>query len=329
MSEVLSQSEIDALLSAINSGELDTASMRSDDRENRVRSYDFRRAMRFSKDHLRVLRRIHDNFGRQLGSHLSGQLRSVLQIQVESVDQVPYEEFIRSIPVLTVLHLMEMAPLEGQIVLEMNPQVVFAMLDKFMGGDSLGPYRERELTDIEVTLMRRLLYPATDYLAEAWRGLADLQPEFVSLESNPQFLQLTTPNETVLVVTMSLRIGETYGLINLCIPHATIEPLMPKLSNRYYMDTGRSRDERSRDERVQSHMLGVPVDVRVLLGGTQLTVHEVLDLAVGDTIVLHQSIRDPAMVYVDGTPAFWASVGKKNRLYAVKILQEWEGDDET
>lgn len=196
-----------------------------------------------------------------------------------------------------------------------------------MGGDSLGPYRERELTDIEVSLIRKLLNPATAFLAEAWRGVAQLSPEFVSMESNPQFLQLTTPNETVLVVTMSLHIGETYGLINVCIPHSTIEPLMPMLSNRYYMDTGRTRDGRGGDERVQTHMLGVPVDVRVQIGETQLTVHEVLDLAVGDTIVLRQSIRDPATVYVDGTPAFLGSVGKKNRMYAVKILREWEGDD--
>lgn len=325
MSEVLSQSEIDALLSAISSGEIDAKDIRTDNKSAHVRSYDFRRAMRFSKDHLRVIRRIHEHFSRLFSTHLSGQLRSVIQIQVESVDQVPYEEFIRSIPILTVMNLMEMSPLEGRVVLEMNPQVVFAMLDKFMGGDSGGPYRERELTDIEMTLMRRLISPATFLLADAWRGVTSLTPDLVSMESNPQFIQLTTPNETVLVVAMSVRIGETTGLINLCIPHTTVEPLMPLLSNRHYMDAGRrKRAGKEEGEQVQQHMLKVPVDVEVHIGDTELTVDEVLNLDVGDTIVLNQTIRDPALVYVDGTPAFWGSVGKKNRMYAIRILREWE-----
>lgn len=328
MSEVLSQSEIDALLSAINSGEIDAKDIRSDDKAARVRSYDFRRAMRFSKDHLRVIKRIHDHFSRMLTTHLSGQLRTVMQIQVESVDQVPYEEFIRSIPMLTVMHLMEMAPLKGRVVLEMNPQVVFAILDRYMGGDSSGPYRERELSDIEASLMRRLITPATDLLADAWSGVSQLQPEFVSLESNPQFLQLTTPNETVLVISMSVRIAETTGLINLCIPHTTVEPLMPLLSNRYYMDAGRRKEPAAEEEsRVQSHMLKVPIDVEVQIGEADLTVSEILNLEVGDTVVLRQTIRDPALVFVDGTPAYWGSIGTKNRMYAIRILREWEGGE--
>ncbi|WP_206915663.1 flagellar motor switch protein FliM [Alicyclobacillus suci] len=326
MSEVLSQSEIDALLSAIHNGEIDANEIRADDHAARVRSYDFRRAMRFSKDHLRALRRIHENFSRLLTTHLSGQLRTVMQIQVESVDQVPYEEFIRSIPVLTVLHLMEMAPLEGRVVLEMNPQVVFAMLDRFMGGDNVGPYRERELTDIEMTLMRRLITPAADLLADSWRGVVELEPEFVGLESNPQFLQLTTPNETVLVIAMSVRIGDTTGLINLCIPHTTVEPIMPTLTNRHFLDSRRRQHNAAEEEQVvTAHVMKVPVEVQVELGSTELTVHEVLDLEVGDTILLRQSIRDPALVYVDGTAAYWGSIGKRNRNYAVKILREWEG----
>ncbi|MFD1674694.1 flagellar motor switch protein FliM [Alicyclobacillus fodiniaquatilis] len=329
MSEVLSQSEIDALFSAINSGEIDADQILYDDKERRVHSYDFRRAMRFSKDHLRVLRRIHEHFSRLLTSHLSGHLRTVMQVQVESVDQVPYEEFIRSIPVLTVLHLMEMSPLEGRVVLEMNPQVVFAMLDRFMGGDSEGPYRERELTTIEMTLLKRLVTPVTDLLADAWRDVAQLQPGVVSVESNPQFLQLTTPNETVLVIAMSVRIAQTTGLINLCIPHTTIEPLIPLLTNHYYMDAGkRNRTEDTIEPKVQSHVLKLPIDVAVELGSTELTIEDVLNLEVGDTVVLNKSIREPALVYVDGMPSFWGSVGKRKRMYAIQILREWEGDED-
>lgn len=326
MAEVLSQSEIDALLSAINNGEIDTTDIPNPDSASRVRSYDFRRAMRFSKDHMRVIRRIHEQFSRLMTSHLSGQLRTVIQIQVESVDQVPYEEFIRSIPILTVLNLMEMEPLEGRVVLEVNPQVVFAMLDRFMGGDNVGPYRERELTDIEMTLLKRLLAPAAELLADSWRGLTSLRPEFVSVESNPQFLQLTTPNETVLVIAMSVRVGDTTGLINFCIPHTTIEPLMPLLSNPYIMDSRRKRGQKDqKSEHVEPHLMQMPVQVEVELGSTEISVQELLNLDVGDMLILRQTIRDPALVYVDRAPAFLASIGKKNRMYAVQILKEWEG----
>lgn len=330
MAEVLSQSEIDALLSGINSGEIDAKKVRANERESKVRSYDFRRAMRFSKDHLRVIRRIHEQFSRLLSSRLSAQLRTVIQIQVESVDQVPYEEFIRSIPVLTVLNLMEMSPLEGRIVFEMNPQIVFAMLDRFMGGDSLIPYRERQLTDIEMTLLRRLVMPTVDALSESWRGIVSVEPELISIDSNPQFLQLATPNETVLVVAMSVRIGETSGLVSLCIPHQTVEPIMPLLNNHYIVNGGRKRESRDEQKRsdVQSHMMGVPVDVEVRLGSAELSVRELLNLEIDDTLILRQTIRDPALVYVDGTPAFWASVGKKNHAYAVRILREWEEEND-
>src|SRR5579875_1915729 len=142
MSDVLSQSEIDALLSALTSGEVKAEDIRDAEQTSRVRNYDFRRAMRFSKDHIRIISRIHEHFSRLLTTHLSGQLRSIVQIQVESVDQVPYEEFIRSIPVLTVIQVLELSPLEGKVVIEMNPQIVFAMLDRMMGGSFSGPYRE-------------------------------------------------------------------------------------------------------------------------------------------------------------------------------------------
>lgn len=324
MSEILSQSEIDALLSALTSGEVKAEDIRDQEQSSRVRNYDFRRAMRFSKDHIRIISRIHDHVSRLLTTHLSGQLRSIVQVQVESVDQVPYEEFIRSIPVLTFIQIMEFAPLEGKVVMEMNPQIVFAILDRLMGGTIKGPYRERELTDIEVALMRSLLSRITHFFAEAWQNVAELEPSLVSMESNPQFLQLTTPNETVLVITLSAKVGSTTGLINLCIPHATIEPLLPRLSTQYFMDAAKAKRAAHRnDKKVAEHLRQVPVRVAVQLGGSELTFSEVLSLEVGDTIPLQQSIRDPVQVFVDGVPTFRASVGKVRDRYAVKILNEW------
>ncbi|MDQ0190549.1 flagellar motor switch protein FliM [Alicyclobacillus cycloheptanicus] len=326
MSEILSQEEVDALLAAIQRGELKADELRSARPTRRVRTYDFRRAMRFSKDHIRIISRIHEHFARLMTTHLSGQLRSIVQFQVESVDQVPYEEFIRSIPTLTVMQLMEFEPLEGKVVVEINPQIVFAMIDRMMGGVIHLPYHERELTEIELALVHRILDAMCPFFAEAWRSVVPLSPRLLSIESNPQFLQLATPNDTVLVIALSVRIGPATGLLNICVPHATLEPVMSRLSTQYFMDGGRSGSANDRDvEQLQKHLYGVPVDVSVQVGQAALTVEECLELQAGDVVVLSNSIQEPVQVFVDGIPAFRASIGTSRGRYAVQVAQEWKG----
>jgi flagellar motor switch protein FliM len=324
MSEVLSQSEIDALLSALTSGEVKAEDIRDADQASRIRNYDFRRAMRFSKDHIRIISRIHEHFCRLMSTYLSGQLRSVVQIQVESVDQVPYEEFIRSIPVLTVIQVYAFHPLEGKVVIETSPQIVFAILDRLMGGSISGSYKERELTDIEQALVKRIFSRTAEFLSDAWHNVTQLEPEFVSMESNPQFLQLTTPNETVLVITLSAKVGEASGLINMCIPHVTVEPIMPRLSTQYFMDGTKEKQKNKQiGEHMEQHVRNVAVNISVELGSSELTVEDVLGMQIGDTITLRQTIRDPVVVYVDGVPAYSASLGKLKNRYAVKIIEDW------
>ncbi|MCL6548374.1 MAG: flagellar motor switch protein FliM [Alicyclobacillus sp.] len=328
MSDILSQSEIDALLSALTSGELKAEDIRQEERGPRVRNYDFRRAMRFSKDHIRIIHRIHEHFARLLTTHLSGILRSVVQVQVESVDQLPYEEFIRSIPTLTVMYLLEFAPLEGKVVVEINPQIVFAVIDRLMGGVVMGPYRERELTEIEAAVLRRAFGPMPGFFADVWRSVIEVEPRFVSTESNPQFLQLATPNETVLVATLSVKVGSVTGFIHVCIPHVTLEPVVPKLTPQYFMDAGKSRRGRQSDaEDLARQLAEVQVDATVVLGETELTMMDLLQVQVGDVIPLRTPIASPVRVVVEGVSTFAACVGKVRDRYAVKILGHWQGGD--
>jgi flagellar motor switch protein FliM len=327
LSEVLSQSEIDALLSALTSGEVSADEIRGSDETNRVRSYDFRRAMRFSKDQIRIVSRIHEHFGRLFTTYLSGQLRSVVQFTVESVDQVPYEEFIRSIPVLTVVQLTELSPLPGRIALEFNPQIVFSIVDRVMGGVMKGPYKERELTEIEQVLFKKILSPLPNFIAESWKNIVSLQPRLLSVESNPQFLQLTTPNETVLVIALSARIGPTTGFINICIPHLTVEPIMRELNAQRLLDEGRMStgvDSSVTAAKVASHLSRATVDIAAVLGETELSLSELLDLNEGDVIPLGTSIHDSALVYVNGIPTFRGAVGQVRKRYGVQIQEEWK-----
>lgn len=326
MADVLSQSEIDALLGALTRGEVNADDMRETETGSRIRSYDFRRAMRFSKDHIRIISRIHEHFARLLTTQLSAQLRSFIQIQVESVDQVPYEEFILSIPSLTVLQVMEFAPLEGHVVIEINPQLVFAIVDRLMGGSASGPYRERELTEIEQTVVERGMRSVPSFFREAWKNVTPLEPRIVSFETNPQFLQIATPNETVLVVTLSARIGDATGLMNICIPHVTIEPVIPKLTTQYLFDVTQSKHVHHNElKRLEQHLNNVDVDCSVVLGNTELSVEQVLELQVGDVIKLSGSIHDEVSVHVNGVPALTGAVGTHRDHYAVKVLEVLEG----
>lgn len=165
--EVLSQNEIDDLLSALSSGEMDADQLKKEKSEKKVRVYDFKRALRFSKDQIRSLSRIHDNFARLLTTFFSAQLRTYVQISVASVDQIPYEEFIRSVPKMTILNVYSMEPLAGRIIFEFNPNIAYAMLDRILGGKGKSLNKVDKLTEIEKILMTQLFEKGLENLKDA------------------------------------------------------------------------------------------------------------------------------------------------------------------
>ncbi len=235
--DVLSQSEIDALLSAISTGEMSADDMKKEDETKKVKSYDFKRALRFSKDQIRSLTRIHENFARLLTTFFSAQLRTYVQITVASVDQIPFEEFVRSIPNMTLINVFEVPPLDGNILMEINPNIAYSMLDRLMGGSGASYSNVDNLTEIETKIMTNLFERSFDNLREAWENIAEIDPMLMELEVNPQFLQMISPNETVVVISLNTIIGETTGMINICIPHVVLEPIVPNLSVRYWMQS--------------------------------------------------------------------------------------------
>ena len=160
--DVLSQSEIDALLSAISTGEMSADDMKKEDEAKRVKNYDFKRALRFSKDQIRSLTRIHENFARLLTTFFSAQLRTYVQITVASVDQIPFEEFVRSIPNMTLINVFEVPPLDGNILMEINPNIAYSMLDRLMGGSGASYSNVDNLTEIETKIMTNLFERSLD-----------------------------------------------------------------------------------------------------------------------------------------------------------------------
>jgi flagellar motor switch protein FliM len=331
MTEVLSQAEIDALLAAISSGEMNAEELKKEEMERKVKTYDFKRALRFSKDQIRTLTRIHENYARLLTTYFSAQLRTFVQISVASVDQLPYEEFIRSIPKMTILNIFEAEPLEGRMVMEVNPNIAYAMLERLLGGQGVAPSKIGTLTEIETTIMERIFSRALYNFAEAWKNVIEIEPELELLEVNPQFMQIVSPNETVAVISFSTKIGETTGMINLCLPHVVLEPLMVKLSAHYWLSTQKkSRNEQEvqiLEERVRKAKLPLIAE----LGTSVISVGEFLNLAVGDVIQLDQRSEEKIKIRIGQKVKYLARPGTSRGRVAVlieNVLEEEVEDDE-
>lgn len=323
--EILSQHEIDALLSAISSGEMDAEELKKEDEEKKVRVYDFKRALRFSKDQIRSIYRVHENYARLLTTYFSAQLRTYVNISVASVDQIPYEEFIRSIPNVTILNVYSVEPLEGRIILEVNPNIAYSMMDRQLGGQGYGDYSVSNLTEIETLLISQLFERSIPNLQEAWSSIIEIEPVLEEFEVNPQFLQLVSPNETVVVVSMNTKIGDVSGMINICIPHIVLEPIVPKLTAHYWMQTG----TKERDPQTYSELTKLVRDIDVtavaLLGKAEITLKDLLYLKPGDVISLDQPIDEPLQLAVNDEPKMYVQVGKKHKKLAVQVLDKIKG----
>lgn len=325
--EVLSQSEIDALLAALSAGEMSADELKKEEAEKKVKVYDFKRALRFSKDQIRSLTRIHENFARLLTTFFSAQLRTYVQISVASADQLPYEEFIRSIPKMTILTVFEVPPLDGRVLLEVNPNIAYAMLDRVLGGRGVSLNKIENLTEIETKIMSSLFEKAFSNLREAWESVADIDPMLTDFEVNPQFLQMVSPNETVVVISLNTQIGDTSGMINICIPHVVLEPIIPKLSVHYWMQTQKKEREPEEVATLQKRLKQTKVPMIAELGTSSISVQEFLQLSVGDVIQLDQTVRDPLIIKVGDVPKFIGQPGKMNKRLAVQILDVIKGED--
>jgi flagellar motor switch protein FliM len=329
--EVLSQSEIDALLSALSTGEMDADELKKEHNEKKVRVYDFKRALRFSKDQIRSLTRIHENFARLLTTFFSAQLRTYVQITVASADQIPYEEFIRSIPNMTILNVFELPPLDGRIIMEVNPNIAYTMLDRLLGGRGNSVNKIHNLTEIETKIMSNTFERAIENLREAWLDLEEIDPILSAFEVNPQFLQMVSPNETVVVISLNTMIGDTSGMINICIPHVVLEPIIPKLSIHYWIQSEQKERQPKEMAVIERNIQKADLPVSVELGTSEISIQEFLSLDIGDVIELNQAIQQPLMMKVSGIPKFLGQPGKVNKKLAIQVLdtlKEGEEDDE-
>ncbi|WP_213693318.1 flagellar motor switch protein FliM [Aminiphilus sp.] len=324
--EVLSQSEIDALLSALSSGSVDLEAISESAREDKIKLYDFRRPDKFSKDQLRAIQMIHESFARQVTTALSTMVRAMVSAEVVSVDQLAYDEFVRSLVQPTTIAILEMYPLTGNAVMELNPHLVFSIIDRMLGGKGEPLRKARELTDIERTVVERVLLRMLELLEESWSTVVDVRFRFDSMESNPFFVQICPGTDMVLLVTLKVQVGETEGMINLCVPYIVMEPMVDKLSSQHWFASTGRKDIQGVREALKNRLNAVVVPVALELGHSILSLQDVMQLQEGDVIRLDGTRGDPLGLRVGNRVKFYASPGTVDGAYAAKVTEVLSGE---
>jgi flagellar motor switch protein FliM len=328
MADILSQAEIDALLNALSAGEVDAEEIKQEEKQKKVKIYDFKRPNKFSKDQIHTLQVIHENFSRLLTTYFSAHLRSVVQISVLSVEQLTYEEFVRSIPNPTILNIITLEPLEGNAIFEIDPDIGFSIIDRMFGGPGEAPEKIRPLTDIERTANERVTNRALDFLKEAWESIIDFQPKLEMTESNPQFTQIVSPTEMCVLITLETKIGAAEGMINLCLPYLVLEPIISKLSTHFWFN--RQKDlTRDNIDLLQKKIEKANVPICVELGHANITVRELLEIQVGDVLKLNTLANDHLGVYVGSRKKYTCLPGVKGSKMAVQVTAVVDEGDES
>ena len=325
MTEVLSQDEIDQLLTAINTGDSDTEDFRSVNDTRKIKIYDFKRPDKFSKEHIRTVSMMHETFARLTTTSLSAQLRSMAHVHVATVEQLTYEEFIRSIPTPTTLAVINMDPLKGSAVLEIDPAVTFSIIDRLFGGKGHGTKVQRELTEIENSVMEGVIVRILANMREAWTTVIDLRPRLGQIETNPQFAQIVPPAEMVVLVTLETKVGDEEGMINFCLPYITLEPIISKLSTQFWFSSVRRNSTSQYMAIIKDRLSTVEVDVVAEVGSLDVPVRDVLNLRVGDVVRLpNVRVEDPFRLSVGNKPKFFCQPGIIGKKAAVQILEKIE-----
>ncbi|WIV10867.1 flagellar motor switch protein FliM [Proteiniborus sp. MB09-C3] len=327
MAEVLSQNEIDALLNALSSGEVDVKEMKDDSSEKKIKKYDFRNPQKIAKDQLRTLEIIHDNFSRLLQTFLSGYLRAPVKVSVLTVDQYAYSEFTNAISNPAFLSLVDFEPLDGQIIIDISSNAAFAVIDRLLGGDGEKLVDVRSFTEIELTLLKNMMKKIIGLIAQAWDNVIILTPSLEKIETNSQFAQIISPNETIALVTMNLSIGSIEGLINICIPHIVIEPILEKLSTKLWFSTTKKEAADTDKELLHRRIKNTYVSLNANLSSARVTVRDLLNIQKGDVIMLDNMVDDEVYINVGTQLKFYGKPGSSKNKVAVQITRvQKEGD---
>lgn len=317
MSEILSQSEIDSLLSALSAGEYDADEF-MDKEDKAVKNYDFARPSKFSKEHLRTLEIIFEHYGRLLSTHLPGYLRKNVQVEVVNSEAVIYSEFSNALSNPVMLGIVNFAPLNGNIIVEWASNIGFAMIDRMLGGEGAPLEKNREFSEIEMVIIERIFHVCVNLLIEPWQSVTEIYPKLEKIETNSQFAQIVSPSEMIAIISMNVKIGEVEGLMNICLPYICLEPIMDRLNTKYWFSTMQDNNGEY-GEAIESLINKAYVPISAVLGRSTISVNDFVNLQVGDIIRLDSKIDDELSIYTGKIKKFQGLPGSSSDKYAVRV----------
>ena len=297
----------------------------SGDYKKAYKLYNFRRPDKFSKDHLRALQDLHREFSRQISLILTAYLRMRIEIEVVSTDQLTYDEFIRSMPSPMTIGIFELNPLPGQILLGVSFEVLSCIVDRMLGGLGLSEYKQRELTDIEEALSKKVIERIVKALEGAWSNIVPVQGNVVGLDNNYQMVQVASTGEIVALITFEVQIaGKYFGLISLCFPYPVLETVLGNLSTQHIFQTKGIIATTEERQKMIDKLNTSKVDLSVLFGSTDISLEEFLDLKEGDIIKLDAKTTDDLIVKVNGEKKYFARPGTLKDKVCVKITEVYD-----
>lgn len=331
--DILSDGELDALLAGMKDGPKKEAAHEDDAEEEtiaagpamtsrkkgKIKVYDFRRPDKFSKDQIRTIEMMHESFARHFGADLSGYIRTIAELSVTSVKQLTYSEYIEKVPNPTSIAVFSLEPLKGLAIFEINPSIIFPIIDRVLGGQGEAIGKPRELTDLEQAIVGKIIEKGFLNLKDSWHRIVDFDPEIKARETNPQFVQIVAPNEMCLNLNFEIKIKEHVGSMSMCLPYMVIEPVLYKLSAKQWFTLSKEDMSPETQEILDDKVKHTWVPLYVNLGGASLKMKEVIDLKKGDIIKLETNAKDDLLVTVENKPMFYAKIGTKGKKKAVKI----------
>ena len=340
MSDILSQEEVDALLTAVSSegADSDIGSIVSADggdeaeaREKTLTLYDFRRPDRVSKDQMRTLQNLHEGYARLFSTTLTNFLRTFVEIELISVDQLTFSEFVMSISNPSCIYVFKMEPLEGNAIVEINSSLVFFIIDRLFGGQGRPSEQNRELTQIEQNVMHRIVERGLADLKDIWEHIGVFSPKIETYETNPQFVQIAPPGETVILISLEVRMQNASGLMSLCFPYMLLDSVINNLSGESWMSSQSSTTQETK-EMLSHEINSLTLPVSAVIGQIKLSIRDLLQLQRGDILCIEKKKNTDLLIQIGNKTKMEGKtglVGRKKAIEITKIVEkEVPGSDE-
>lgn len=329
MGDILSQDEIDALLSQLNSGEANDVIIASPVSVKEARNYDFANPQKFNKEQLRTLENIFDNYARSVSSFLTGYLRTASHLEVASSEGIMYRDFNLTLVNPVILAMVELAPLKGTVVVELSNNIGYAIIDRILGGPGFGLKKLRDYSEIEKILLERVVLQLLSYLPEPWANVIPIKPRLEKIETNSQFAQIISPNEMVALVVLNVKVGSSEGMLSFCLPHLVIEPVMDKLYTKFWYMQREEEDKEDFRDKIETELEKALVPVSAVIGRTNIMVSDFVNLQVGDVIKLDSYINSDMNIMIGNLMKFHAKPGISRGMNAVQITSLIEKEEKT